>query len=61
MGPTLASFTGNPALGPQLSFLLGTTGLLKYINLYYPDFLFEIFESDNELFNNKLINSSQLF
>ena len=44
--------TGNPALGPKISFLLGICELIKYLDIKYESFLFEIFENDNELFNN---------
>lgn len=37
---------GNPALGPKISFLLGISELIKYLNINYPAFLFEIFEND---------------
>ena len=50
--PILSSLMGNPALGPRVSFLLGISELIKYLNVTYPDFLWEIFENDPELFDN---------
>ena len=50
--PILSSLIGNPALGPRISFLLGISEIIKYLNVTYPDFLWEIFESDPELFDN---------
>lgn len=48
----MSSMIGNPALGPKISFLLGISELIKYLNIEYPAFLFQIFESDEGLFNN---------
>ena len=50
--PILSSLMGNPALGPRISFLLGISNLIKYLNVTYPTFLFEIFENEPELFNS---------
>ena len=52
---------GNPALGPRISFLLGISELIKYVDVSYPNFVWEIFENDPELFNNQLIKTENIF
>ena len=59
--PFLTSLMGNPVLGPRISFLLGISELIKYVDVSYPSFLFEIFENDPELFNNKIIPNDKVF
>ena len=40
---------------------MGIADLIKYLDVNYPNFLWEIFENNDELFNNQLIPTESLF
>lgn len=56
ISPVLSSLIGNPVIGPSMSFLLGVSKLIKYLEINYPKFVFEAFENEPELFNLNIIN-----